>query len=160
MVWAKLETVLNKPELIIAEIDKQRQDANRLGVLEGELQQIERQLRKLDRDQEQLLQWALKGFPEETVVAENKKLNAKRDSLRTQKTELEAQIKVSEEAVISLPKLEQFVQLIREKISVLDFEAKRMALDMLNIKVWLDGQDVEITGTIPVSDGVIVTTSS
>ena len=35
-----------------------------------------------------------------------------------------------------------------------------MALDMLNIKVWLDGQDVEITGTIPISDGVIVTTLS
>jgi hypothetical protein len=74
--------------------------------------------------------------------------------------ELEAQIKVSEETVASLPKLEHFVQLIREKISVLDFEAKRMALDMLNIKVWLDRQDVEITGTIPIADGVIVTTSS
>ncbi|MFC1972329.1 recombinase family protein [Chloroflexota bacterium] len=160
LVWEQIARVLDNPELIIAEIEKQRQDADMAGVLETELKQVDRQLNATDHSQHQLLQWALKGFPEETVVTENNKLNARRESLKAQKTQLEAQIKVSEEAVISLPKLEQFVQFMRERISLLDFEAKRMALDMLNVKVWLDGQNVEITGTIPVSDGVIATTSS
>ena len=160
LVWAQIERVLDNPELIITEIEKQRQDTNQLGVLEAELQQVERHLRALDREQEQLLQWALKGFPEETVVAENKRINEKRTSLEAQKAELEAQIKASQQAAISLPKVERFVELMREKLCALDYETKRMVLDMLGIKVWLDGHNVEITGVLPVSDDVIVTTHS
>ena len=37
---------------------------------------------------------------------------------------------------------------------------KRLAMDMLNIKVWIDGQSVEITGSIPVEDVAVVTKSS
>jgi len=47
LVWQQIEGVLDNPELIITEIEKQRQDANQLGVLEAELQQVERQLNKL-----------------------------------------------------------------------------------------------------------------
>ena len=42
-------------------------------------------------------------------------------------------------------------------IANLDFEGKRLALDMLGITVWLDGQIVEITGIIDF-ENVIVTT--
>lgn len=160
LVWEQLKRVLNNPDLIVAEMEKQRQDANQLGVLEAELQQVERHLKALDREQEQLLQWALKGFPEQTIVAENKRINERRTSLQTQKTELEAQIKASQGAAVSLPKLEHLIELMRDKLSSLDYETKRLALDMLNIKVWLDGQNVEITGTLPIADDAIVTTQS
>ncbi len=160
LVWEQIERVLDNPQLIITEIEKQRQDANQLGVLEAELQQVERQLKTLDRDQKELLDNALRGFPESLIIAENKKINAKRTVLESQKAELEAQIKTSSEAAISLPKLEQFVELMRQKLSTLDHETKRMALDMLSIKVWLDGNNVEITGALPVSDDAIVTTQS
>jgi len=160
LVWLEIERVLDNPELIVAEIDKQRQNVNDLGILEAELQQIERPLKALDREQEQLLQWALKGFPEETVLAENKKINARRESLKAQKADLEIKIKASQEATISLPKLERFVELLRQKLATLDFETKRLALDMLDIKVWLDGNSVEITGVIPISDDVNVTMQS
>jgi len=157
LVWQQIEGVLNNPQLIIGEIAKQRQDVDRLGVLETELQQVEHQLKRLDREQEQLLQWALKGFPEETIVSENKRLNQKRTTLQAQKAELELQIKASQEAAISLPKLEHFVELMKDKLTSLDFETKRQVLDMLGIKVWIDGQNVEITGALPVADDAIVT---
>jgi len=160
MVWTEIERVLDNPELIIKEIEKQRQDANELGVLEAELEQVERQLKALDRDQAQLLQWALKGFPEDQVIAENKKLNARRERLKAQRAELETQIKASQEARISLPKLEHFVELIHQKLTTLDFETKRQVLDMLGIKVWLDGDNVEITGVLPTEEDAIVTTQS
>ncbi len=160
LVWSQIERVLDNPELIITEIQKQRQDANQLGVLESELQQMERRLKKLDREQKELLDNALRGFPESLIIAENKHINDKRLNLQAQKTELETQIKASQEATTSLPKLERFVELIREKLFALDFETKRMALEMLSIKVWIDNQNVEITGVLPVSDDAIVTTQS
>jgi len=91
---------------------------------------------------------------------ENKRINQRRTTLQAQKAELGKQVKASQEAVISLPKLERFVELVQEKLSALDFETKRMVLDMLSIKVWLDGYNMEITGTIPILEGDIVTTQS
>jgi site-specific DNA recombinase len=160
LVWTQIEHILSNPGLIIAEIEKQRQDSNEVSVLETELRQVERQLRELDHDQAQLLQWALKGFPEDQVLAQNKKLNTGRESLKLQRAELERKIKASQEAAISLPKLEHFVELIREKLSVLDFGTKRMVIEMLDIKVWIDGYNVEVTGVIPVSDYVVATPQS
>ena len=160
LVWQQVERILDNPGLIIKEIEKDRQDANQLGALETELKQVERQLKAVDRDQSQLLQWAIKGFPEDQVIAENKKLNTGRESLKTQKAELEAKIKAGQEAAVSLPKLEKFVELMRQKLTTLDFGTKRTALDMLDIKVWLDGESVEITGAIPTEDDVTVTTPS
>lgn len=160
LVWQQIEAVLDKPTLITAEIEKQRQDTNQLGALEAELEQVTRQMRALNRDQEQLLQWALKGFPEQTVVTENGRINERRNSLDARKAELESQIKAGREAAISLPKLEHFVEQIRQKLTALDFDTKRQALDMLGIKVWLDGHNVEITGVLPVADDAIVNTQS
>jgi len=160
LVWTQIEHILTNPKLIIAEIEKQRQGAGDIGVLEAELSQIERRLKAIDRDQAQLLQWAIKGFPEDMINTENKKLNTGRESLKKQKAELEQKIKASKEAVISLPKLERFIELIQEKLSTLDFETKRMAIEMLDIKVWIDGYNVEVTGVIPVSDCVTVSPQS
>ena len=160
LVWAKLEEYLGNPELILSELEKQRQDANQLGMSEAQLQDVERQLKELDREQKRLGQWDLKGFPEEMVVAENKRINLNRATLQAQKAELETQIKASRDAVISIPKLENFIERMQSRISALDFEGKRQVLDMLNITVWLDGHGVEITGVLPVADDVIVHTQS
>ena len=138
----------------------QRDEVDNLGILESELHQVKSNLKNLDHEQKQLLQWALKGFPEEQIVAENKRINESRSSLQSQKAALESQIQESCEAAASLPKLEAYIQLVQEKLTTLDFDMKRLALDMLNIKVWLHGSSVEITGTIPVEDADVVTISS
>ncbi|MFC1981536.1 recombinase family protein [Chloroflexota bacterium] len=160
LVWEKIEVILDNPELIITEIEKQLGEANNIGNLEFELQRVERQRKELDREQRQLLQWALKGFPEETVEAENKRINKERNTLESRYTAIERQIQESREAAVCLPKLEDYVQHIREELTTLDFDMKRLALEMLNIKVFIDGQSVEITGTIPAEDSEVVTTSS
>ena len=51
------------------------------GVLYNKLKQAERQLSTVDHEQRQLLQWALKGFPESQVEAENKRINKARETL-------------------------------------------------------------------------------
>jgi len=150
LVWEQVEHIIANPELIINEIERQRQDSDKSDVLQNELRHVEQNLKSLKREQEQLLHWALKGFPEDTIVLENMRLNEKRESLKSQKAELESQIKASQEAAINVPKLEQLVELIRQEIANQDFETKRLAMEMLNIKVWVDETSIEITGSVPV----------
>ncbi len=152
MVWAELERYLSDRDLIISELEKQRQDAGQLGVFEAELERVERQLKAVDREQHQLLQWALKDFPADQVEAENKRLNKAKETLKAQKTELEARLKASQEADINVPNLERFIEDMQKRLPELDFEGKRLALDMLGITVYLDGQSVEVTGVIEPED--------
>jgi hypothetical protein len=86
------------------------------------------------------------------VVAENNRINSRRIALKERETELEMQVQNSHQAALSLPKLESFLQLVRSKITSLDYKTKREVLDMLDIKVWLDGCNVEIAGSLPVSE--------
>jgi len=148
MVWNELSHYLSDHDLIANELEKQRHDANHLDSFEAELQQVERQLKAVDHEQRQLLQWALKGFPEDQVEAENKRLNKARETLKVRRMELETQQKISHNATINVPNLERFIRDIQDKLPNLDFEGKRLALDMLGITVWIDGENVEITGTI------------
>ena len=68
-------------------------EPDQLGMYETQLQDIERQLKVVDREQHQFLQWALKGFLENHVEAENQRLNKARETLKDQKAEPETQIK-------------------------------------------------------------------
>ena len=83
-----------------------------------------------------------------------------RETLKVHKAELETQLKASRDAVISIPKLESFVEHMQKRISALDFEGKRLVLDMLGIMVWLDGESVDITGVIDLKIGVTLTMQS
>lgn len=148
MIWAELEVYLSDNDLITSELEKRRQDANQSGVFEAELQQIERQFKSVDREQHQLLRWALKDFPADQVEAENKRLNKAREILKVRQAELQTQLKTSQDATINIPKLESVIEHIQNQLSTQDYAGKRLALDMLGITVWLDGESVEVTGTI------------
>ncbi len=148
MVWAELERYLGDRDLITSELEKQRQDAGQLNIYETELERIELQYKAVNREQHQLLQWALKDFPADQVEAENRRLNKAKETLKAQKTEKEALLKASHDAVINVPNLERFIEDMQDKLLNLDLEGKRLALDMLGVTVWLDSQTVEVTGTI------------
>ncbi len=160
MVWGELQRYLSDRDLIIGELEKQRQDAGQLGVFEAELERVERQLKAVERDQHQLLQWALKDFPANLVEAENRRLNKAKETLQAQKTELKAQLKASQDAVINVPNLERFIEDMQKRLPELDFEGKRLALDMLGITVYLDSENVEVTGVIDPEKQVLRCTSN
>ncbi len=60
-------------------------------------------------------------------------------------------------AIVNIPKLELFVKTIQKRLSDLNFEGKRLALDMLDITVWMDNENVDIIGTVDLEMSVIAT---
>ncbi len=161
MVWNELSHYLNDHDLIKNELEKQRQDSGQLEVYETELDRIERQYKSIEREQHQLLQWALKDFPADQVELGNKRLNKAKETLKIQKSGLEAQIKASKEAAINVPQLESFIRDLQGKLPNLDYAGKQLALDMLDIMIYLNGENIEITGIIePIINGCIVRESS
>jgi hypothetical protein len=67
-------------------------------------------------------------------------------------TSASVRVNASKQAVINLPNLERFIEDIQKRLPELDFEGKCLALDMLGITVYLDGENVEVTGVIELED--------
>ena len=76
------------------------------------------------------------------------RLNKSKETLTERIAELKALVKAGKEAAVNIPKLESYIERIQDRISALDYDGKRLVLDMLGITIWLDGDTAEITGTI------------
>ncbi len=151
LVWQQIEALLTRPEVVLTSLKTRVDDAKEASHLEGEMADVNRRLKSLDKEQQQLLQWALKGFPEETVVAENKRINEQRDMLKQRKSELETRIEQAKQTEVNMEGIERFCELVRQNLGDFTFDNKRLALEALQIKVWVDGNNVEIEGAIPIA---------
>jgi len=156
LVWQQIEMLLTQPEVVLAGLKTRMDDLNEVSHLERELAEVSRRVKALDKEQQQLLQWALKGFPEETVVAENKRINEQRDVLKQRKVELETRIEQAKRTEVAMERIEQFCELVRQNLGDFTFDDKRLALEALQLKVWVDGNNVNIEGAIPAGEEDIV----
>ena len=68
LVWQQIEALLTQPEIVLAGLKTRMDDANEASHLEPELVQVNRRLKALDKDQEELLRRALMGFPDKLVL--------------------------------------------------------------------------------------------
>ncbi len=151
LVWQQIEALLIQPEVVLAGLKTRMDEANETGDVERELLDIDRRFKSLDKEHQQLLQWALKGFPEKTVVAENKRINGQRDLLKQRRAELEARLEQVRETEVNMESIERFCEVVRQNLGEFTFENKRLALEALSIKVWVEGNKLEIEGAIPIS---------
>ena len=143
---------------MLAELERKRIQVNDKTFLEQELGQVKRRLKALDREQDQLLQWALKGFPEESIIRENEKINGQRADLKQRRGDLETKIKQTREAEVDIEGIERFCALVKQNLRDFTFEDKRLALEALQVEVRIDSKKVTIKGAVPVIEGDIEST--
>jgi hypothetical protein len=127
---------------------------NQEGFLGEELDRIAKRLKALDKEQEQLLQWAMKGFPEDTVVKENEKINRERTNLQRELMETEKKLEQARESHIDLEKVEEFCKIASQNLADFGHTEKKLALETLKIKIWIDGDTPRLEGVLPVPNEV------
>ncbi|MFC1933070.1 recombinase family protein [Chloroflexota bacterium] len=154
-VWAEVAKALENPRTILAGLEQLKDGMNQEGFLEEELNRITRRLKSLDKEQDQLLQWALKGFPEDTVVKENQKLNYERANLQRELMETEKKLEQAKESHIDLDKVEEFCKIASLNLADFGYAEKKLTLETLKIKVWIDGDNPpKLQGVLPVPSEV------
>jgi site-specific DNA recombinase len=155
VVWERIATLLSHPELVLIEIHRQRQELKESSLLEKNLERIETQLAHRDKQKQRIWRaFAITGDEESfrrdiaLVLQEIKSLEEEKLSL-TKQIETAKQCNLDEEAV------KRACQLIAGNVNTLTFEDKRLALEALQIKVWIDGDNVTVEGCIPIEEGAI-----
>ena len=153
-VWAEVAKALENPRTILAGLEQLKDGMNQEGFLGEELDRIAKRLKALDKEQEQLLQWAMKGFPEDTVVKENEKINRERTNLQRELMETEKKLEQARESHIDLEKVEEFCKIASQNLADFGHAEKKLALETLKIKVWIDGDTPRLEGVLPVPNEV------
>ena len=154
LIWGEVKKLLTDPKLILSGIETLKESQQDSSV-ENELPHVQKELITLDKDQQQLLQWALKGFPEEAVNLENTRINNQRVKFKSRMAELTKSLQTAKQDEIDITRIEDFCNLAVENIDNFSYEDKRMALEALHIFVQVDGNNISVTGTIPMETGVI-----
>jgi site-specific DNA recombinase len=155
LVWREIEKLLQDPTFILSEVERRKAEGSLDGFLQDEFSQVTQRLSELDRQQQELLQWALKGFPTDTVVLENEKINKQRADLLKLEVELKSKLDKVKQSDLEVAGLEKFCDLARANLESFGYEDKRLALEALQVTIWIDENTVSITGAIPIKAGSI-----
>ena len=153
-IWTEVANALKRPKTILAGLQQLKNGMNQENFLEEELGRITKRIKTLDTEQEQLLQWALKGFPEEAVIKENKKINRERTELQRGIQETEKKLEQARESHIDLAKVEEFCKIASQNLPDFGHTEKKLALETFKIRVWIDGNTQKLDGVLPVPSEV------
>jgi site-specific DNA recombinase len=154
LVWEQVEKVLSQPEMVIAELQRRRQVAEADGDdknFDERLKSLDRQLESLQNRESRLVRLYTFGeFDDDTLRKEKQAIDAERKRLVDEKLQLERRIEVQNQCTAGIDGVERFCELVRTNIKQFTFQDKRLALEALQIKVWVDGDKVTIEGAVPV----------
>ena len=160
LVWGQIQDLLSKPEVVLAGLRARENEAEQAGFYLTELGRIEAKLRHKEKAKDR----AWKAFEltgdETKFNQEIKGLMAEVMELEKEKLELERRIEASKQAEVDMGGIKRFCELARSNLAGFSFENKRLALEALNIKVWIDRDNITIQGAIPITDTVIASTTS
>ena len=88
-------------------------------------------------------------FPKAMVDAENKRYNQYRADLLQRLAEAEARVTQAQQLKITLDNVERYCRVARENLATFTYEDQRLALEALQVEIWLDSNKVLLKGIIP-----------
>jgi site-specific DNA recombinase len=154
-VWVEVAKVLANPSTILAGLRQSENNVNEETFWGEELDRMAKRLKALNKEQEQLLQWAMKGFPEDMVVKENDKINRERNELQRAIQETKKKLGRAKENHANLENVEDFCKIASQNLADFGYAEKKLALETLKIKVLVDGNNPpKLHGILPVPSEV------
>jgi site-specific DNA recombinase len=155
LVWKRIEMLLSKPEAVFEELKEQQQEAQEASFLVNDLRTIEAKL--VHRQKEKQRIW--KAFEitgdEETFRRDIALLGEEIKALQEEKLTLERRIETGKQFELDEEKVKEACKLVSENLKTLSFAERRLALEALQIKVWVDRTNIAIQGLISLPEGDI-----
>jgi site-specific DNA recombinase len=154
-VWAAVVQVLEKPELIAAEVARQAAGAETARAeLRQHLTLIDTALAKCDREAQR---WADAYAGEVIDLAElqgyRAEIDARRQSLLREHADCQRQLDAVGIAGLEMDALTAYCARVREQLQTFTHDEKRVALKALAIRAsWAPGQALAIHGSIPMGE--------
>ena len=156
-VWSEVEKVLRDPKLILAELEQRRQSGTDVAHLEERMKLNYSQLDALDEAETRYLRLYGAGVSSlDKLKKECNRIKLECERIKQDNVDLEKHIAVARELILSIERVKQVCDLVSTNLANFSCEEKRIALEALGIKVWVDGDSVTVEGLLPIPDVNIV----
>jgi len=146
-VWLKLTEVLKKPEVVLSELRRRREQA--VPFLAKDITRIERELESCRNQQKRLLKLYQHSEIDETmIVQQTRSLQIKEKGLLEEMARLQSQQASIRELGDVDGKVLEYCRRVSQNLDSLTFEEKRLLLDALEIKVVAYRDRNEVRGAL------------
>jgi len=160
-VWFEVEKQLKKPAIMMAEIRRQQESGETVAHLQEQIGHLNRQLNEYDEILTRYLRMYGAGlYTQEKLEAEVNRVKSEQQKKLVEKDNLEKHLKEAERHKVDYSRVEEVLKHMASNIENASFKGKRLALEMLNLKVWIDKNTVKIEGSLPVFDRFTVSQPS
>jgi len=147
-VWDEVSNVIMRPDLILAEIKRQKGDMT--NPCDSDLKRIEREIRACrDWEKRMVRLYGFGEIDEDYIRQETQRSKMKRESLEQEQDRLQKQKESLASLDVSEEKIKNFCKNLEHRLNNLNKEEKRLALEALDIKVLAWPDRLELQGAIP-----------
>ena len=160
IVWSRLEELLAQPELVLAELRSRQQEVKEAGHWERDLERVNTQLANRDKQKQRIWKAFEITGDEDRFRRDIAELTQEIKALEEERLHLTKQIEAARQSYVDEEAIGRVCEMVISRLRTLTFEDRRMVLDALQIKVWVDGDNLTIAGSIPIQEGAIASTPS
>ncbi|GEM_PF-6190580 len=126
--WQAVSDVLERPEIIIAELHRNQDDG--APFLKEEKRSLIKRIASATEQEKRLVKlFSVGEIDEALIVQEMKALKAKRDASGVRLKEVEQELPRLTRLQVAEPKVEEVCRMIRTKLAVMTFDGKRLAME-------------------------------
>jgi len=153
IIWQEAAKVLRDPAFLLDQLNKLSNSGNDIKHLEERMRLNNSQLDTLDEAETRYLRLYGAGVSSlEKLKGECKRINLERERIYRDNADLEKRVKEAKELILNADKIQQVCNLASNNLDSFSFKQKRMALESLSIKVWLDDCSVILEGILPLPE--------
>jgi site-specific DNA recombinase len=157
MIWKEIEKILLNPQILFAELQRRRELNTDTAHLEQQIKLNQSRLAALDEAETRYLRlYAFAGWSLDRLLHETQRLRQEQRRIEQENAQLEKRIQEAKEVTLSIAGIQQSCELARKNLISFTDGERRMALEALSIKVWVDGDSITIEGLVPVPKADIV----
>ncbi len=149
-IWADVHRILQQPELVIMEIERELRTQKTIEQIETELALVAAGVKDAERQHNQLLQAYLADAIDLAILkAKGQSLMATKDNLLQRQADLGQRLASARQRV-DLAVIEAFFERVRSRLYHLTIDEKKEALALLDVHVVWTGSTLDLTAAVPV----------
>lgn len=143
--------MLENPDLLLAELHRQRESGEGNNYLKDQLELNQKRLKTIDEAETRYLRLNGTGLlTEDKLTEECQRIKQERTKLMQGIAELQDRIEETGQLTLDIKNIRQVCELAVGNLESFTFEQKHLALLALNVKVWIDKDAVRIEGALPI----------
>jgi predicted RNase H-like nuclease (RuvC/YqgF family) len=152
LVWGEVCRVLKDPKRVIEYLEHEGSEAKQ-AVSQAEGLLLEKSIADAENEEQRYLKQYGKGIiAEKILLREVERVKKYRQREEAKLARLQQDMIASEDAGKNIENISETLETLSRNLDTADYEVKRLALQVLDVKVIITGNEAYLTGSIPTNE--------